>query len=429
MSQSHDTVKACSENECNVGLISTIFLWLAGALVVPTVMTGQMFIPDVDPFSAIGIVFIGSIFGCIALSSIAAIGTRTGLTTFVYARNVFGTSGAKAFAVLNLVLLMGWGIIQGYLGGIALNKVLSIWFGFDNIVLSIIVTQGLVLFVTMLGHSGIQKIEGWASGLMLILALGVIYYLLDMNGLTNLKEVPLSETPGLTSSIVFDIVLATAFSWMALPCDYNRYCKSVKTSVAGISIGYMVGTLVAMGLGILVASISILNGQPSTYDPSELLTPGFAAAASLVMFLSVVTTNIMTLYSITMSAMSLSRHFSFKSVVFFFGAIALLASLLQDLLMASFFDWVLLVGAFMIPVFAIMLVDYYALKNTNLTENVSINISVVALIAYVVSVFASLYFTYVHPLEFVTAFTFVFSGGLYFSLSKVAGVKASKAVA
>ncbi|MEC8482327.1 MAG: cytosine permease, partial [Pseudomonadota bacterium] len=197
MSQSHDTVSACSANERNVGLISTIFLWLAGALVVPTVMTGQMFIPDVDPISAISIVFVGSVFGCIALASIAAIGTRTGLTTFVYARNVFGTSGAKAFAALNLVLLMGWGIIQGYLGGIALNKVLSIWFGFDHIVLSIIITQGIVLFVTMLGHSGIQKIEGWASGLMLILALAVIYYLLDMNGLTDLKEVPLSEEPGL----------------------------------------------------------------------------------------------------------------------------------------------------------------------------------------------------------------------------------------
>jgi len=428
MSQSHDTVSACSANERNVGLISTIFLWLAGALVVPTVMTGQMFIPDVDPISAISIVFVGSVFGCIALASIAAIGTRTGLTTFVYARNVFGTSGAKAFAALNLVLLMGWGIIQGYLGGIALNKVLSIWFGFDHIVLSIIITQGIVLFVTMLGHLGIQKIEGWASGLMLILALAVIYYLLDMNGLTDLKEVPLSEEPGLTGSIVFDIVLATAFSWMALPCDYNRYCKSVKTSVAGISIGYMVGTLVAMGLGILVASISILNAQPSTYDPSELLTPGFAAAAALVMFLSVVTTNIMTLYSITMSAMSLSRQFSFKAVVFVFGAIALLASLLQELLMASFFDWVLLVGAFMIPVFAIMLVDYYVLNNKTMAEDVSVNISYGALLAYLISVFASLYFTYVHPLEFVTAFTFVISGVLYFTLSKVA-FKTNNAVA
>ncbi len=420
MSQSHDNITAAKDNERTVGLFKTIFIWLAASLVIPTVMTGQMFIPDLSPTTAMEAILIASLLGCIALGAIAAIGTQTGFTTFVYARRVFGLSGSKAFAILNIVLLLGWGVIQGYLGGLALNKVLSNLFGFDNIVLTIILTQGVVLLITLQGHKGIEKVESIASSLMLVMALAVIYYLLDQNGLTAVKNIPLSDSPALSYSIVFDIVLATAFSWMALPCDYNRYCKSVKISVSGISIGYMVGTLIAMGLGILVGSISIINGLEPTYDPAAVLDSSFGTIAALVMFLSVMTTNVMVLYSITMSTMSLSSKFSFAKVALFFGLISSLASLLQELLMVAFFDWILLVGAFMIPVFSIMLVDYYILKNQDMKEDRLVNINIPALITVVISVLFSLYFTYSNPLEFgATAATFLFAGVLYFILVKV----------
>jgi NCS1 family nucleobase:cation symporter-1 len=96
--------------------------------------------------------------------------------------------------------------------------------------------------------------------------------------------------------------------------------------------------------------------------------------------------------------------------------IGMAASLLQDYLMASFFDWVLLVGAFMIPVFAILLVDYYVLKNRGDAPVKTFNVR--ALISYVVAVVFSLYFTYWQPLDTgVTAFTFLLAGMLYLSLS------------
>jgi NCS1 family nucleobase:cation symporter-1 len=112
MNHSHDTVAATRPDERKLGLLGTLFLWVAATLVTPTVMTGQMFIPDTSPVTAFEVVVLGSLLGCLALGAIAAIGTKTGLPTFVFARQVFGTSGAKVFALLNLVILMGWGIIQ-----------------------------------------------------------------------------------------------------------------------------------------------------------------------------------------------------------------------------------------------------------------------------------------------------------------------------
>ena len=70
----------------------------------------------------------------------------------------------------------------------------------------------------------------------------------------------------------------------------------------------MLGTIIAMGLGILVGAYAILGGHTPTYDPSDIMQGKFVVIGSLVMFFSVVTTNIMSLYSISMSSMVLVRQ-------------------------------------------------------------------------------------------------------------------------
>ncbi len=426
-----DDISPIQSSEKTMGIGNTIFLWIAATLVIPTVATGQLFVPDVSPYGAFGTVIIASLIGCIALAAIAIIGTKTGLPTFVASRATFGHNGSKIFAALNIVILCGWQMIQGYMGGLALNQVLIGVFSYDNIVLSIFVTQAIVLIITILGHTGIQKIEGITSSFMLVVAFIVIYTLLDKHGLTKLEQLPLSESPGLTYAIIFDIVLATAFSWMALPCDHNRYCKSVKTSASGITIGYLSGTMIAMGLGIAVGAYSIIEGFEPTYDPSKLLEGNFGIAAALVMFLSVATTNVLNLYSIVMSTMSIIPKTKFSLITIIFGLFCLSGSFLQETLMASFFDWILLVGALIIPVFAIMLSDYYLINKSNLNVDAVLDplhpkyrfykgVNLNAIFTYVISSTGSFYFTYYQPLDIgVTALTFICTAIIYLILSKL----------
>ena len=85
----HDTISPTQDKDRNLGLLGTIAMWVAVTLVIPTVMTGQMFIPDIAPFSAFQAVFFASAIGCIALAGIAIIGTRTGLPTLAIARATY----------------------------------------------------------------------------------------------------------------------------------------------------------------------------------------------------------------------------------------------------------------------------------------------------------------------------------------------------
>ncbi|GGF76561.1 purine-cytosine permease family protein [Alteromonas lipolytica] len=414
---SAETTKPIPASEQKMGLWGTLFLWTAASLVTPSLMTGQMFIPDIAPLTAIVIVVCASLVGTVALSAMAIIGTRTRLPTFVVARATFGTSGAKLFAVMNIIILAGWGIIQGYLGGLALHKFLLATTGIDNVVAAIIITQGLVMIITLMGHTGIQKVETVASILMLVLVLSVIYKLLAEHGYTELQNLPLSDTPSLTYAIVFDLVLASAFSWMALPCDYNRYCRSVNVSAWGIGCGYLLGTVIAMTLGILVGSFTLLAGQPSSYDPAELLSGNYAVIASAVLFVSVLSTNLFNLYSMSMSALSLGKSVRFVYVTLGFGLFCLAGSLLQELVMAGFFDWILFVGAAMIPSFAIILTDYYWVKKSTWSataQQANGAFNVPAIITYIIGAVFSLYFTYVTPLAFgATALTFLVTALTY----------------
>ena len=425
-----DNLLPTSGAERNLGLGGTIFLWIAATLVVPTVMTGQMFIPDISAYSAFGIVVFASLIGALILAAVAVIGTRTGLSTFTIARVAYGQKGAKFFAAQNVLILCGWGMIQGYLGGLALNQVMTEAFGFSNILLAIFLTQGLVLSITILGHTGIQRIEGIASTMMVIIAMSVIYSLLKERGLGELESLPLSDKPSLTLAIVFDIVLSTAFSWMALPCDYNRYCKSEKVSFGGITSGYLIGTMIAMGLGILVGSYTLLDGKEPTYDPSSLLGGGLAVAASLVLFLSIVTTNIMNLYSIVMSTMSILPKSKFSVMTLIFGTVCLTGTFIQEALLESFFGWLLVVGALLIPVFAIIVTDYYLVNKAQVDTDAILDannpryqytngFNIPAIVTYLISAGLAFYITNVAPLDIGgTVVTFAFTCALYLVMVK-----------
>ena len=423
---SGDNISPIKTSEKNLGLLGTFFLWVAATLVVPTVMTGQMFIPDLSPYKAFEVVIIASLVGCIALASMSLVGTRTGLPTLVIARATFGFAGAKVVAVLNVIILCGWCFIQGYLGALALNQILVALFNVDNILLSLFITSALVIVITILGHTGIQKIEGVVSSAMIVVALFVIYMLADRYEISSLKSIELSSSPALSYAIVFDIVLATAFSWMSLTCDHNRYCKDSNSSVFGIVSGYMVGTILAMGIGIAVGAFSIIEGMEPTYDPAVLLGGGVGVAAAFVMFLSVVSTNIMASYSCIMSTMSVVPKASYTKVAAVIGLLCASGAFLQEILMASFFDWVLLVGTLFIPVFAIMLADYFFVKKSKLDIDeivlssksslyrYSNGFNIKAIAVYFIGAAMAFYFTYVEPLPFgATAVSFVSTAALY----------------
>lgn len=295
-------------------------------------------------------------------------------------------------------------------------------------------TEIAVVLITIYGHRGIEATERLIATSMLVLSVIVFGYMFYKFDIGNLITMAASKNPAITVMVGFDIVVATAFSWMSSVSDFNRNCKSEKVSIIGTYFGYITATLVAMGLGATVSGFSILGNMTQTYDPTMLIgqaNPALGFIAAIIIFFSVLSTNVMALYSATMSYLAMFPKHSFWIPALVLGIISTIGALLKDWLLEHFQNFLLMVGTLFIPVAAILIVDYYLLKRKNYDAEEIVSgekmtywytggVNYLAYIAYIVGAGFAYYFSYIHPLVTgSTIWTFLLTFVTYWGLMKL----------
>lgn len=414
-----DTLSA-DHVERSLGMPGTFALWLGANVVVTTILTGMLLVPNLTFQHAMLLVLLGSAIGIIPLVLIGLMGQQTGMTTMVLARGTFGRWGAVFPAWVNLFALIAWSWIQALLAGMSLDYAVSTITGYSNVALFTVICEGLVVLIALRGHLGIEKAEKLAAVLMLLLS-GVVVFALARN--YNLPSITEMEATGvLGAGVIFDIIIATAFSWIPLAADYNRHCRSPRVAVIGTWGGYVAATLIAMGLGAIVSALSVSIGFPQTYDPTQLLSSfGFGLPAALVIFFSVLTTNVMCIYSATLSFMSVRPSSPFWKPALIIGIVSVLGSLIPGIL-DQFQTFLLIIGSVFIPAFSLMIVDYFLIDRDRYTARQLIDeadrlpaINPQALGCYIVGAVLAYYWNWVAPLSVGASLpVFVLTGALYY---------------
>lgn len=430
----HDTVQSVPMNQRSMNFFSTFSLWVGANVVVTTVFTGMFFVPDLNYLTGIMVILLGSLIGAIPLILMGNIGTRTGLPTMILTRGAFGERGAVLPSAVNTLILIGWSWVQAYMAGLSLNHAVTYLTGYSNINLFTILTQVSVVAITIYGHKGIESTEKLVASLMIVLSTLIFSYMFATFDIGKLIHIAASENPQITVMVAFDIVIATAFSWMSTVCDYNRNCISEKTGMMGTYVGYNLATVIAMGLGATVSGFSIMSNMTQTYDPVELIgqySPVLGFVAAIVIYLSVLSTNIMALYSATMSYLAIFTKHRFWIPTLVMGILSIAGALLKNWLLEHFQTFLLMIGTLFIPVIAIVLVDYYILKRKQYDVDEIITgqnktywywngINLRAYVTYVIGSVFAYYFSYIHTLSTgSTILTFLFTASIYWGLMKL----------
>jgi nucleobase:cation symporter-1, NCS1 family len=419
-----DSVEPGADTERTMGFGNTIMVWLAANMVVTTLLTGTLFVPGIPYVQAILIIVLGTLLGVTVLSLVGCIGTRTGLPTMVLSRGAFGVRGGKVPGVLNLAVLMGWSWVQALLAGIAVNYAVETLTGFSSIPLFTILCQSIVVLLALFGHQGIERVEPFIAVVMIGLALFVFYKAFSTFGTSEFVSLPGDPSAGMTTAIAFDVVVATAISWTVLSADFNRNAKTQLGGIFGTVIGYTASTSIAMSLGTTAAAYAQLKGGAAQgFDPA-VLVENFGLPAALVVFLSVMATNTLVVYGMVMSYLDLRPESKFLASAIVIGVISIVGALWQGIL-ERFLDFLLLIGTFFVPVFAIMLADYYLLRRGNYSAEDVLRkrggaywyaggFNVPAWVAWVIGVGLALYWTRISPLSFgATVPVFVLTFVLY----------------
>ena len=338
-------------------------IWLAANLVVTTLLTGTLFVPGVSFGSATTMILVGTLLGAVVLTLIGNMGTRTGLPTMALTRGAFGIRGSLIPAAANLIILMGWSWVQAMLAGVTVDFLVHQATGYSNPVLFSVICQAIVVGLAIFGHSGISKVEPLLA--IVILAVMVFVFVAAFRAfpLGEYLSIPVDASLGMSSLTVLDMVLATAISWTVLSADMNRHARTSKAGIIGSGVGYTLSTCTAMFLGLVAFSAVILKGgSAEPFDPATIVGE-FGWPLGVVIFVSVMATNTMVVFGMVTSAVHAQSHWKLKFLptAVVLGIVSIIGSSMLGLLNA-FTDFLFLISAFFVPVFAIMIVDYYFLK-------------------------------------------------------------------
>ncbi|RKW70508.1 purine-cytosine permease family protein [Galactobacter caseinivorans] len=338
-------------------------IWLAANLVVTTLLTGTLFIPGLDFGTTLAMIALGTVCGAVVLTLVGNIGTRTGLPTMALTRGAFGTKGSFLPVAANLCVLMGWSWVQAMLAGVTVNHLVASLTGFSNPVLFSVLCEAIVVILAIFGHTGIARVEPWLAVVMLVIIAWIFATAFGAYSPAEFQALPVDASTGTTPFSAFDIVFATAISWTVLSADFNRLARSSKAGILGSGLGYMFSTIISMTLGATaIAYVALRGTQVIAFDPT-LLVDAFGAPIAIVIFLSVMATNTMVVYGMTTSVVNskVGSRVKFLPTALIIGVVSIAGSTWLALL-DQFTTFLTVVGSFFVPVFAIMIVDYYLIK-------------------------------------------------------------------
>ena len=338
-------------NERKTSAFSNGLLWFGAGVSIAEILTGMLLAP-LGFVRALEAIILGHVIGGIIMYLAGLIGGRTGGSAMETVRISFGTQGAKLFAGLNVIQLVGWTAVMVGSAALAANTIAAIgvsWWG-------IIIGAFIALWIVM-GLKNLSKVNVVVMAALFILTI-VLSMVVFQNG------TPIVPDGELTFGGAVELAVAMPLSWLPIISDYTRTAKKPVLATAASCGAYFIASswMFIIGMGA-----ALFTGQDDI--AAIMLQAGMGIAGILVVLLSTVTTTFLDAFSAGVSFQSLAPKASDKIM-------ALAATVLGVVLAIfaapdQFQDFLYLIGSVFAPMTAILLADFFILKRDHTAESVN----------------------------------------------------------
>ncbi len=265
-------------------------LWIGMSVVITTYMLGGGFIAQgMTWWQAMLTILLGNCIVLIPMVLNAHAGTKYGISFPVLLRASFGTKGANIPAMLRAIVACGWFGIQTWIGGTAIDALLTAvwsgWSGIDAMIagnplhtwISFFLFWGIQVVIILRGIEGIKHLESWAAPLLLIGGLVLLIWASSAaGGLGNV----LAGTSALQATqanfwAIFPAALTASVGYWAtlslnIP-DFTRYAKSQRSQMLGQALGLPLTMTAFAFIGVAVTSATVIIYGEAIADPVELI--------------------------------------------------------------------------------------------------------------------------------------------------------------
>src|SRR6476620_11276404 len=362
-------------------------LWIGMSVVITTyTLASGLMQQGMNWWQAMLTILLGNVIVLIPMILNAHAGTKYGVSFPVLCRASFGVRGANVPALLRALVACGWFGIQTWIGGLALNALITAawppWGSFPNAVWVAFAAFWLIqVWVIVGGLESIKRLEGWSAPLLLVggvLLLGwAIRYggglsrILDESARLQKVHTPFWQLfpAALTANVGYWATLS-----LNIP-DFTRYARNQRSQALGQALGLPTTMTMFAFIGVAVTSATIVIFGEAVWDPVVLVTKiggaGVVVFSALIVLAAQLTTNM------AANVVSPSNDFSNLSprrisyvtgglITAVIGIVMMPWRLYSDAA-AYIFTWLLGYSSLMGALGGILIADYWVVRRQHLS--------------------------------------------------------------
>ena len=374
--QSHenDSLKPNTEKDRTLGPFGYMSMWVGDGvnmgnmtLGASIIVLGVATLNAVQTFAA-ALVAIGIISIIFALND--RLGYRTGIPYVVQLRMSFGEKGTIISSLLRGVPAVIWYGIQSWIGATALNEIVKIASGgsIDNVAICFIILQSLQIVLSMFGFHAIKWVETVASVvLMLIIAFVAVVLLKDHSAVIADSWVRAEGSWGLP---FFGFIMVFMGNYAAIFLSAADYSRELKSGISDKKRGLFYFLPIAISYGSVIVVGAMLATATGFTNPARAL-PALIDNTFITIFISAfivfgsVAVNMVANIVSPTYVIQLFTKLDYKIAVIITGLLGMVSFpwlLVQDSSAKGLDMFVLIYSAFLGPLVAILLVEYYLLR-------------------------------------------------------------------
>ncbi|GAA6145131.1 NCS1 family transporter [Thalassolituus maritimus] len=356
-----------------MGRLSYYFAWTGGCVSIGTFTMGSSVVGTLNLLQATLAIAIGCLVIAVALMINGAAGYKYGIPFMVQIRSSFGFAGSRLPGLVRALPAVVWYGFQSWIGAGALNAVSETLFGYSNLVAFFIGFQLLQIALSMLGFKGIK----WLENVGVVFILGSLIYMffsvINRYGSAITEQlVNIEGTWGMPFWGATMLFLGIYSTMMLNVSDYSReHTKGTGSSMLTTIYAFSI-LPVTLFMGLIGLMVS---GATGVMDPIQVFANAVDNQLLMVITLlfiafAQVTTNV--LNNVIPPTYVLMDVFKapFKLATILVGLAAFATfpwELVKDESASGLQLFVQIYSAFLGPIFAIMVVDYFIIRKRELS--------------------------------------------------------------
>lgn len=271
--------------------LSMALVWIAIGIDLSAMFLGAELGNGMNLADSLTATMIGSFILGIIGALCAYVGAKTGLSTSMISRFLFGNVGARIVSVVLGIFSLGWfGVQVGFFASNMQTAFLNLW-GMDLSLGLLSFIGGMLMMSTAIwGYRSIERLSAWSVPLLVIFIAIAIFTAFHANGTAAIWE-PISGSP-IPMGTAISLVIGIFIVGTVLSPDIARWARTPMHAITAAFIGFFVGnsfmTVIAIFLSRVMDSDDLTN---------IFLALGLGLPAIIVLTLAQWTTNTSNLYS------------------------------------------------------------------------------------------------------------------------------------